>query len=271
MTSGIRAFKVLGILNLTPDSFSDGGKFLDHGDALRRFEALLQDGADYVDIGAESTRPGATAVSLSEELSRLEPFLSLLDRKGMLGKVSVDTRKFSVMKQVASMKVSFINNVGPLPSEEELSVLFKTNPGLSFIACHMHGTPEMMQANPLTAKSAIKRVSSYFESAHEELLSAGCGAENLFMDPGIGFGKTDAANWKLLLNTTNFARTRKIAIGISRKGFIGRALGGDTPIERDSSSKILEAAAILSGASLIRTHDVGRLIKFSSILSEARQ
>ena len=135
----------------------------------------------------------------------------------------------------------------------------------------MHGTPEMMQTNPLSPGAAIKRVAAYFDDASEELLVAGCAAENIYMDPGIGFGKTDAANWKLLLNTPNFSKSRNIAIGLSRKGFIGRALGGDTPHERDTSSKILESAAILAGATLIRTHDVGRLIKLTATLTEARQ
>jgi dihydropteroate synthase len=268
---GARTYKILGILNLTPDSFSDGGAFSKPTEAMRRFEDLLREGADFIDVGAESTRPGAKDVSESDELDRLLPFLNLVEREGLLRRVSVDTRKPTVMKQVASMKVSFINNVGPLPDQEELSALFKTNPGLSFIACHMHGNPDMMQTNPLSPGAATKRVTSYFESASEELIAAGCAAENIYMDPGIGFGKTDAANWKLLLATPTFSRFHKVAIGLSRKGFIGRALGGESPLDRDTSSKILEGAAVLAGAALIRTHDVGRLIKFSSILSEAVQ
>ncbi len=271
MAHEARAYKVLGILNLTPDSFSDGGKLSKPADALKYFDALLSEGADFIDVGAESTRPGAKEVSEAEELDRLLPFLSLIEHKGMLDKVSIDTRKFSVMKQVVQMQVSFINNVGPLPDQIDLSALFKVNPKLSFIACHMHGTPEMMQTNPLSPGAAIKRVAAYFDDASEELLVAGCAAENIYMDPGIGFGKTDAANWKLLLNTPNFSKSRNIAIGLSRKGFIGRALGGDTPHERDTSSKILESAAILAGATLIRTHDVGRLIKLTATLTEARQ
>lgn len=269
MTTSGRSFLTLGILNLTPDSFSDGGQFTDPSSALKRAIALISDGADYIDVGAESTRPGATDVSENEEWARLEPFLNLAHREGLIGKISVDTRKFPLMKRVAEMKIAFINCVGPIPEPEELAELTRLHRELSFIATHMHGTPADMQRSPLGPTSAKKRASYFFESATADLIHAGFDPSALYMDPGIGFGKTDAANLALLMETPKWSALHKIAIGVSRKGFIGRSFGGDSPAERDAASKVIEAACIGAGAALIRTHDVRALSRAAALLREA--
>ena len=266
----IKKFQILGILNLTPDSFSDGGLLCSPQAALERLLALLAEGADYVDIGAESTRPGSLAVSEAEEWERLRPALELIEREGLIKKVSVDTSKYILMRRAAEMKVSFINCVGPLPEQDELGYLFRENPNLGFIATHIHGSPETMQRNPLAPRSARRRVSAFFDCSKDELLTAGCQSDHIFLDPGIGFGKTDAANWALLLDTPVFARDYNVAIGVSRKGFIGRALGGDLPADRDGASKLIEGTAIVAGAKIIRTHRVEPLVKLAAILSEAQ-
>jgi dihydropteroate synthase len=262
--------KILGILNLTPDSFSDGGQIIDPISALNRVMTLLADGADYVDIGAESTRPGAIEVSEDEEWARLRPALELIAHEGLITKISVDTRKYRLMRRAAEMNVSFINCVGPLPEQDELRSLFSIHQNLNFIASHMHGTPETMQRNALGPASARRRVAAFFECSKEELLAAGCQGERIFLDPGIGFGKTDSANWALLLQTPLYSRNYNLALGVSRKGFIGRALGGELPTDRDGASKLLEGGAMVAGAKLIRTHDVASLVKLASILVEAK-
>lgn len=238
--------------------------------ALERVLALLAEGADFVDVGAESTRPGALEVPEAEEWERLRPSLELIEREGLISKISVDTRKYNLMRRVAEMNVSFINCVGPLPEQEELRPLFSQHKKLGFIATHMHGSPETMQRNPLSPRSARRRVSAFFECSKDELVTAGCEVQHVFLDPGIGFGKTDAANWALLLETRRLSSEYNVAIGVSRKGFIGRSLGGDLPSDRDSTSKLIEGAAVLAGAKMVRTHSVAPLIKFVRLLSEAQ-
>ena len=266
---GKKDFLVLGVLNLTPDSFSDGGHFLAHDDAVKQFKALIDDGADYIDIGAESTRPGAEDVSEDSEWARLEPILSWSKKNDLISRVSVDTRKPDIMLRSAEMGVSFINCVGEIPETGALAALIKLRPGLRFIACHMHGSPSTMQLNPLSVSSAKKRVGAYFESSTADLLHAGFRSADIFMDPGIGFGKTDAANWSLLLEASKIWGPYNLAIGISRKGFIGRATGADTIPARDAASKIIEGYALTAGARLIRTHDVKTFRRFVGILTEA--
>ena len=268
-TSG-RKFLTLGILNLTPDSFSDGGRFQDPSSAFKRAMTLLENGADYIDVGAESTRPGSSVISEDTEWERLEGFLELACRQNLISKISVDTRKHAIMKRAAEMKVSFINCVGPTPEADELMELVRHNKNLSFIATHMHGTPADMQLSPLAPQSAKKRVSSFFESATADLLEAGFETAQIFMDPGIGFGKTDAANLGLLIQTPKWSNEYNIAIGVSRKGFIGRLFGGAEPSDRDQASKVIEVASVAAGASLIRTHDVLGFFKACSTLREAQ-
>ncbi len=269
MVSSEKKFLTLGILNVTPDSFSDGGCFTSPDEALERAVKLLEDGADFVDVGAESTRPGALEVSLDEEWSRLDPILKLAKSRNILDRMSVDTRKFPIMERVAKVGVSFINCVGPLPTEVELSVLNKINSHLGFIVTHMHGTPENMQLAPLSPSAAKKRVLSFFENSLDELVSSGFSKKSLFLDPGIGFGKSDAANLALLASVGDWAKNFNIAIGISRKGFISRLFGSENLSQRDSLSKALESSAILQGAHLIRTHDVSALVRLRKTLQEA--
>lgn len=267
---GTVSSKIFGIVNLTPDSFSGRGTLATPYEALAQVLALLAEGADFVDVGAESTRPGALEVPEAEEWERLRPTLELIEREGLITKISVDTRKYILMRRVAEMKVSFINCVGPLPEQDELGPLFSQHNNLGFIATHVHGSPETMQRNPLGPGSARRRVPAFFECSKDELLTAGCLLPNIFLDPGIGFGKTDAANWALLLETRRLAKDYNVAIGVSRKGFIGRAVGGDLPTDRDQTSKLIEGAAVLAGAKMIRTHSVAPLIKLVRLLSEAQ-
>jgi dihydropteroate synthase len=269
MTASGKNFLTFGILNVTPDSFSDGGLYTKPEDALEKALQLFEDGADFVDAGAESTKPGAQMTPELEEWRRLEPFLQLANERGLLPRLSIDTMKFTIMKRAAKMGAAFINCVGPIPEEHELKELIGIKPDLGFVATHMHGVPETMQLTPLGPRSAKNRVSSYFENCLEELLKSGFRPEKIFLDPGIGFGKSDAANLTLLANTHHWAKTFNLAIGVSRKGFIGRLFGGESKKDRDALSKAIETSAVFSGAKMIRTHDVRGLAKISSVIEEA--
>lgn len=258
---------IFGILNVTPDSFSDGGAFNSPGQAVERFKELLVEGADFIDVGAESTRPGAADVSEDEEWDRLSPVLDYAKKSDQIKRVSLDTRKFGIMRRGVELGVAALNHVGPLPEPAELSELFEMNPSLRFVACHMHGTPKTMQENPIGPASAIKRVRAFFEATLHELRAAGCASENIFLDPGIGFGKSDSANLALLFETAGLSQSYQLAMGISRKGFISRLLGITDLSSRDAASKVLEASLAACGAKLIRTHNVKILAPLLSTLA----
>ena len=269
MAASAENLKILGVLNVTPDSFSDGGSFADPEKALHHFRKLLSEGADFIDIGAESTRPGAKPISGDEEWRRLGPVLELVSDDKRLDKVTLDTRNFNTMLKAVQMGVAAINNVGPIPQESELLKLFHSNRDLVFIVCHMHGTPETMQDHPLNETAAITGVRTYFESTAKELIRAGCRPENIYFDPGIGFGKSDPANISILLDAARLSKEFKLAIGVSRKGFILRALGELPPKKCDSASKLIEGLLWLSGVSLVRTHDVKNLRSLINLMAQA--
>lgn len=251
--------QIMGILNVTPDSFSDGGQYQHPELAARRLEELFEDGSDIVDIGAESTRPGASDIAELEEWERLKPILDYAKQSNMISRISVDTRRFSTMARAAAMGVGLINTVGPIPEVSNLKNLFQSHPNLKFIACHMHGSPKTMQDNPIGPASAIKRVKAYFESVREDLRVAGCRNHHIFLDPGIGFGKSDSANVALLIATASFAREFQTVIGVSRKGFLTRMLAPKDMDSRDVASKAVEAFAAVAGVKMIRTHNVKAL------------
>lgn len=261
---------IFGVLNVTPDSFSDGGDYDGISQScLARVEELLKSGADIVDIGAESTRPGARPISSEEEWHRLGPLLAELQAKALLERVSVDTRHAETMLKVSKMGVGWINCVGALPEEEILRRLKAQNSKIGFVAMHMHGIPESMQLNPLSPVGALKRVDSFFDSALVELQTCGFKASEILLDPGIGFGKSDAANLALLARCARWSQALPIAVGISRKGFFKRVFGVDAPKDRDPVSKVAEMGLAMVGVRMIRTHDVAGLAHCLSLVGEA--
>jgi dihydropteroate synthase len=257
---------IMAIVNATPDSFSDGGRFLKWQDAVEHCYRLRDSGADIIDIGAESTRPGATPVSEDDEWARLEKILNELERRKFLTPLSIDTRKAEVMKRVADVvPVKYVNNVGGLVDAATLKFLSRRQE-LNYICMHMHGTPEHMQLHTLGLELAVDAVRSFFLESKKALLAAGFAANQIFMDPGIGFGKGDAANWQLIAATADYSREYQLCMGVSRKSFLGRALNIDDAIARDPASKILEVNLMIAGAKIIRTHDVEGLIKLRQLV-----
>ncbi|SMF69892.1 dihydropteroate synthase [Pseudobacteriovorax antillogorgiicola] len=255
----------MGVLNLTPDSFSDGGQFLDPDLALDRAWQMVEQGADIIDLGAESSRPGAEYVSEEEEWTRLEPVLNRLKKGGFDCPISVDTNKPNIMTRLHDYGVELVNDIKGGADDETLAVLAKQS--MIYIAMHMHKDPKQMQTAPLKGDEAIGEIDSFYDSVSGRLRRAGFADDSIWFDPGIGFGKDDAANLKLIKHSLQHGSQHHLLLGISRKSFMGRLLGLDDPIDRDPPSKMLETCFLMMGIKCIRTHDVEKLSHIKRLLS----
>ncbi len=249
--------KVMGIVNLTPDSFSDGGQHAETAQALRHAEQLLRDGADILDIGAESTRPGAVVVPMAQELARLAPFLREAVRWQV--PISVDTYKPEVMQVVLDAGVDIINDIWALrqPGAEQVVA---AHPSCGVCLMHMHRDPQTMQIETM-AGDVLREVESFLHARMRALLDAGVGAARLVLDPGIGFGKTVAQNFQLLAQQADLLHLgRPVLAGWSRKSALGAALAHDgqvpEPAQRQAASVAAALLAVQRGASVVRVHDV---------------
>ncbi len=249
--------KVMGIVNLTPDSFSDGGQHAETAQALRHAEQLLRDGADILDIGAESTRPGAVVVPMAQELARLAPFLREAVRWQV--PISVDTYKPEVMQAVLDAGVDIINDIWALrqPGAEQVVA---AHPSCGVCLMHMHRDPQTMQIETM-AGDVLREVESFLHARMRALLDAGVGAARLVLDPGIGFGKTVAQNFQLLAQQADLLHLgRPVLAGWSRKSALGAALAHDgqvpEPAQRQAASVAAALLAVQRGASVVRVHDV---------------
>ncbi len=249
--------KVMGIVNLTPDSFSDGGQHAETAQALRHAEQLLRDGADILDIGAESTRPGAVVVPMAQELARLAPFLREAVRWQV--PISVDTYKPEVMQAVLDAGVDIINDIWALrqPGAEQVVA---AHPSCGVCLMHMHRDPQTMQIETM-AGDVLREVESVLQARMHALLDAGVGAARLVLDPGIGFGKTVAQNFQLLAQQADLLHLgRPVLAGWSRKSALGAALAHDgqvpEPAQRQAASVAAALLAVQRGASVVRVHDV---------------
>lgn len=253
-----KPFEIMAIVNVTPDSFSDGGMFLDPKRAVSKIFELLESGSDWVDIGAESTRPGALPISDADEWDRLRPvFASIKDTKA-LSKISLDSRRQATIERALDCGVGFLNFVGDIHLSE--NVLKKAaSYGVRFCATHMIGQPLTMQRNPLSGDVVKVHIEKFFKTTADLLSTHGFDNNSFYLDPGIGFGKDDSANWHALSYVPRLAQQYRVALGISRKSFLGRLFQIDKPRERDDVSRALEIGMCFSGASLIRTHECGVL------------
>lgn len=243
---------IMGILNATPDSFSDGGLFLSVGKAVDHASTMIDDGADILDIGGESTRPGASAVTLQEELDRVMPVIEALSARFQVP-VSIDTSRAEVMLQAVSAGAALINDVRALRKEGAL--LAAARCGVPVCIMHMLGEPGTMQENP-HYDDVVTEVRTFLSGRVQACLDAGIPAGNLILDPGFGFGKTMEQNFELL-NRLEEIRSMDLPIlaGLSRKSMIGHALG--LPVDqRQYASVGLALMAVLNGANIVRVHDV---------------
>lgn len=244
--------RIMGILNVTPDSFSDGGRFADADAAVAQGKALAAAGADIVDVGGESTRPGAAPVAPAEEIGRIEPVVRGLAEAGIL--VSIDTRRAAVMRAALAAGARIINDVTALAGEPE-SLAVAARSGAALVLMHMAGDPRTMQDDP-RYDDVLLDVLDFLESRIARCLEAGIARGRIAVDPGIGFGKRDRHNLALLARLALFHGTGcAVLVGASRKSFVGRLAGGG-PGERLGGSLAAVLAAAGQGAQIHRVHDV---------------
>jgi len=255
--------EIMGIVNLTPDSFSDGGILDNPERAAEYVQRLIDTDATIIDIGGESTRPGDGVVSLEEELSRTIPVIQQLTAvlpKGV--SVSIDTRKPAVAASALDAGASMINDISGFCDPDMIELAVRS--GAHCIVMHMQGEPENMQDEPFYV-DVLQEVTDYLLQRANQLVEAGVDAEKIYLDPGFGFGKTKTHNLELLVNLNTMARAfrkegYKLAAGISRKSLIGQVLGIEDPLARDLASAQLATAMAADGVSLLRVHDVASTV-----------
>ena len=251
---------IMGIVNTTPDSFSDGGRYVDLDAAMRRVDAMIADGADIIDIGGESTRPFAPPVSLDEELDRTIPLLEKLRDHGV--PLSVDTYKPAVMAAALAAGADMINDIWALRQPGAIEAIRDSNCGLCVM--HMHGEPESMQ-NRSFVDDVVAEVTNFLERRVDTLLKSGIQTERICVDPGFGFGKSVEQNYALLKHLELTRVGYPLLAGVSRKSML-RKKTGRTPQDCLSSSVTAAVIAVERGAAIVRVHDVAETRDALSIL-----
>ena len=244
---------VMGILNVTPDSFSDGGRFIDSRQAFEHGLQMARDGADMIDIGGESSRPGAEPVPIEEELKRVVPAIKALSRETDC-LLSVDTRKARVAEEALAAGAHVINDITAMTFDPLMPAVARDQ-GAGVILMHMRGDPKTMQIEPKYS-NVVKEVADYLDGRIRELEEKGLSRNSLAVDPGIGFGKTVEHNVSLIAHLNALAQLqRPVVVGLSRKSFIGKITGREVQ-DRLSGSLAATAYVIRRGAHVIRVHDV---------------
>jgi dihydropteroate synthase len=266
---------VMGVLNVTPDSFSDGGNFLSQEKAVQHALQMERDGADLIDIGAESTRPGSVGINAEEEWSRLAPVLAAL-RTRLKIPVSIDTRKSEIAAKAIESGAELINDVSGLKHDPRIAKI-SARARVPLILMHMRGEPQTMQQKPF-ARDALKDVSQGLRASVSIARKAGVANSQIVLDPGIGFGKSYTQNYQLLAELAQLAKLGfPLLVGTSRKGFIGKTLAQNAKIAASAQTagvateiKIWGTAAtvtasILQGAHIVRVHDVAQMLSVARV------
>ncbi|MDP3792009.1 MAG: dihydropteroate synthase [Candidatus Omnitrophota bacterium] len=245
---------IMGVLNVTPDSFFDKGRFFDRKKAVSHAIDMAACGADIIDVGGESTRPGAKEVSADEELDRVIPVIKALS--GRIKKpISIDTRKANVADQALKAGASIVNDISALRYDLSMADVVAAH-SAALVLMHMKGTPQTMQRSP-RYENVIKEISAHLKESIKIAVACGVKKDNIVVDPGIGFGKTLFHNLEILRHLGEFKSLGcPICIGTSRKSFIGKILGSDDPGDRLFGTIASCAVAITNGADILRVHDV---------------
>jgi len=256
----------MGILNVTPDSFFDGGRYFDHAHAVDHARRMADEGADVIDIGGESTRPGARPVSLEEERRRVLPVIERLAGQLRIP-ISVDTTKAAIADDAIRAGAVIINDVSALRSDPDMAALAARH-GAAVVLMHMRGTPQTMQGQ-VTYDAMLPEMSAFFRERIDYARAAGIGDQRIMIDPGIGFGKSvPDGNLTLLKHLGCFTSLKKpLLVGPSRKAFIGGVLGLG-PEERDEGTAAAVAISVANGANMVRVHDV-RMMKRVVAMADA--
>jgi dihydropteroate synthase len=254
---------VMGILNVTPDSFSDGGQFLSTDAAVSRALQIEADGADIIDVGGESTRPGSKPVLPADQIRRIVPVLENL-RGRLKIPISVDTSSSQVAEAAAEAGAEILNDVTGLRADFRLAEVARRRK-LPLILMHMHGEPRTMQKKPF-APDVIRDVAAGLRRTVSLATRTGIPRSRIVLDPGIGFGKTYAQDYELIARLSEFARLGfPLLVGTTRKKFIGRVLGGAPVQERIFGTAATVAAGILGGAHIVRVHDVAEMVQVARV------
>lgn len=254
---------IMGILNITPDSFSDGGLYFNKESAVEHAIRMEEEGADIIDIGGESTRPGAEPISTEEEIRRVVPVIEALEKKIKVP-ISIDTYKAGVAEKALSAGADIVNDISGLRFDPDMpGVVVRYQ--VPVVIMHIKGTPRDMQVNP-TYKALIPEIMDYFREGIEIAKKAGVSEEKIIIDPGIGFGKTVEHNLEIIRRLNEFTGfERPILLCPSRKSFIGKILG-DLPVtERLEGTASAVAIGIFSGANIIRVHNVKEMVRVARI------
>jgi len=251
---------IMGILNITPDSFSDGGKYLGAAAAMRQAEKLVTDGAAIIDVGGESTRPGARRVGVDEEIDRVIPVIEKIKETWDV-LVSIDTYKENVARlAVEEADADMVNDISALMYSEAMAETV-SELNVPVVLMHIKGTPETMQQAP-SYTDVVAEIKDFFEERIEFALARGIKKEKLILDPGIGFGKRVEDNIAILKNLRAFAEFElPLMAGISRKSFLGAISGEKIPAQRDAETTAAHILAMSNGASMLRVHDVAQAVK----------
>lgn len=255
--------KVMGILNVTQDSFSDGGLYFDKSSAINRANQMVDEGADIIDIGGESTRPGSEPVSAEEELRRTIPVIEALSKK-ITVPISIDTYKSEVAKSAIEAGASMVNDISGLRFDPKMPEII-AHYNVPVVIMHIKGTPKDMQQNPVY-EALIPEIIEYLRDSISIAKKAGISDDKIIIDPGLGFGKTFEHNLEIICNLREFTLLKKpILIGPSRKAFIGNILG-DVPVtERLEGTAAAVAISIMNGANIVRVHDVREMVKVARV------
>ncbi len=248
-------FRIMGVVNVTPDSFSDGGRYIEPEKAISHGLQLAAEGAAIVDVGGESTRPGALPVGAEEELQRVLPVIAGLTAAGTDAQISVDTSKANVASQALEAGATFVNDVTALRGDPGMASLV-ASAGADLCLMHMLGEPRTMQDDP-RYEDVVSDVKAFLEERLQFAVREGVGEERILLDPGIGFGKTAAHNLELIDRLDEIvALGRPVVIGASRKSFIGRITGRQDPFHRVAGTVAVNVLAYERGARVFRVHDV---------------
>ena len=257
----------MGIVNVTPDSFSDGGLFFDHDKAIVHGQALAEAGADIVDIGGESSRPFSDPVSAEEDSRRVIPVVEEL-AKCLSIPISIDTTKATVARRAIEAGASLVNDIGAMRLDPDMAGVVADS-GVPVILMHMKGTPKDMQVQP-HYEDVVEEVRGFFRTRLEEADRTGIGRNKIIIDPGIGFGKTVTHNLPLIKHVSALQRLGvPVMVGPSRKSFIGKILGSDRE-QREIGTQAAVAVAAYEGVHMVRVHDVGRTKQILQVVDEIR-
>ncbi|MDP3048114.1 MAG: dihydropteroate synthase [Thermodesulfovibrionales bacterium] len=260
---------LMGILNVTPDSFSDGGQYFDRGLAIKRAHEMVEEGADIIDVGGESTRPGSEPVPLQEEIARTIPVIEEISKKIKVP-ISIDTYKAEVAKRALDAGASIVNDISGLRFDPEMPKVVSQYK-VPVVIMHIKGTPKNMQANP-QYEALIPEVMDYLRESIRLAVESGIAEDKIIIDPGIGFGKTYDHNLEIIKKLREFTLLEKpLLVGPSRKAFIGKILGDAPASERLEGTAAAVAISILNGANIIRVHDVKEMKRVALVADAVKR